>query len=1406
MMAIASMVMLPVSMASYGSDLAIYKGSTKGKTSLMLMLDTSGSMGISSLVLPKSNDFGSPGDIDATTCNSEKVHELGGNMPGDVFEFQYSAKDNRTKVKKGGVLVDNTSTLPLTKGRTSFYKEVIINGVTVPYYVRGCGAATVDDNGKLVESDNNRFDRLSRLKDAILTLLADPNALKDEVRIGLGHFSASTDLFVGKTNINPARKIPLVDGHSGAILLPIAELTASHRLALAQKIAKFNSVDTTTSEDGTVVTNQKYSSQTPPLVMKASSGTPTAHAYAEAAAYMMGTQTRTQTITGDMKFIYDGTSFIVNEAAANGQPKQVYYICVEVGTDISNGLGYSGNVKQCKNAWPDQNSFSSNKLTAAVKNTIKIPYNNSWLDLTGNYTGAQKTAVDAAKTRIDGIAFTDAWSAYTKLPSGWRYGGWMKVDNQPMDIEPIAGLAWESFNIKINKDTTQYFRNLVSYRASPFTLDGINENIAGGFKYSADSTKTGAKYIAGGSTSSCDGNGIYFLTDGAPNSTKDSMARSILNDTLTTTLVSGSPAGTYGFSVTPSGTGVLTSPVLKSGLFAGETGGWEYIGEYAKKLLDPTKNPASMKIKTAVVGFGSSFEGLTQNTDGTYDCNSTTNLDIKNACLWGQKNAGYGEGGFYQANNADDIANSIIKFVQDLDVNFSSTSLGTISIPLDPLDQTKAMNTGFFPMIQPSVQNNKRTWLGNLKKYYVFNGTLTDSATGGNKVYKVVNNQQVINSDATDIWFNQQANNSLIDVGGALNKIPVPANFTAAENSVNNVSSARNIWVLNPAGNGLKKVSKTNLATDASAADAIGTTTEYSVKKRIALLNYLGYQLALPATPPAELTAATINALPIPASPYRYLGGVIHSTPLVVTESASIDAQDKVTSRKEYVVYGSMDGGLHVVDAANGLEKSVFVPDEILTNQPETLVNSGATGNLAYGVDAPWAVDNTFKVEASGSATKYIARNMNIYGGLRMGGSALYGLDISTPTAPSLKFKITPSTTGFSRLGQIWSKPVIANIRVKGKVEKVLIFGGGYDASVYENDTNKTVTPTGPTQGNALYIVKASDGTLLWSVSSSNTGTTTTSNTQKQDDVMFSVVGQPAVRDYNADGLTDAIWFADLGGQIFRVDLNNAAQAKSDADANLAVRTQTLAQLKNDTFTPRFYERPSTAVFKEGQNRFVLVTLGSGNRSYPLVQEPGLNKVYGIIDYDAASQDLEKSTFTPSVVVLPTNLITTGILGKTFSAANSVDDATALRNRTKKGWAFSLKSSSADGYVKAMEETQLINSDLYVSVYDPNALLGGGTANVCGGGVQGISTVHRVCMPYGNCAAYATKDNQGIIGVPLGPINSENSRKTQIVSPTAITAEKCVGEGCGVKDSEGNNKPFIYKQSRVIKPIRWYEW
>lgn len=1427
MMAIVPVIIMPATTALHASDLTLYKGNTTGKTSILLMLDTSGSMGISSLVLPKNNAYGSPGDVTTPLCIREDVYENSGNSPGNFLEYQYNAQDTRAQVKVDGVLTVNP-----TKNKTSFYKEVVINGTTIPYYVRGCGTATVDSTGKLIEGETGKFDRLSRLKDAIITLLANEDDIAG-VSIGLGHFSSQTIIRVGSASSN----IQLVDGHSGNILVPSKALTKdatgiAQRIKLAQAIAQFQSLDTKTKQNGTAATldgiysSQRYSSLNPPQgIKKASSGTPAAHAYAEAAAYMMGTQTRpAPSVLSHIQYIYDGASTI-----RKGNEQQ-YFICVEVKPNnvandaITLSAGYV-NVKQCINAWP---SLANNKLSDATKNAMLRPTKTTTeKSSNGDWIKPTQTEINAEF----GTGTITGWEMFTKLPAGWRYGGWMKVDNEPMDIEPVTGSPYTQ---------TGADRNLVSYRVNPFSLNdkmvsnkntGYDDNLGGGISYSAGDTKNaaGTKYTAGGSTNSCDGNGIYFLTDGAPNSTKDSMARAILNDTLTTSLATGSPAGTYGFSSMPLGAGVLASPTLKSGLFSGETGGWEYIGEYAKKLRNKTdisttqKNPVDMNIKTAVVGFGASFSGLSKNADGTYDCSSAPNDDAKNACLWGS--AAYGDGGFYYAENSEDIKNSIIKFVQDVTVTFPPSSLGTISIPRDPLDQTRIMPTGFFPMILPQNDSSLLSWAGNLKKYNVVGGTLKDSS--GNAIYTQANNQQTINSGAKDLWSisGTGSDHSLVNSGGAWNKIPVPSTLNVT-GEPSKTDSVRNVFTMD--GTSLRRVTKENLATDYAGSTPVAlNTTNINVEKRYNLLNYLGYK----ATINTALTTAQVNSLAvIPSSPYRYLGGVIHSTPLVLTDSATLNSSGNgVESRTEYVVYGSMDGGLHIVDANTGTEKSVFVPKEVLDNQNgKTLANSDfkATGTLSYGVDAPWTADNTFKVVSttSGGATttKYQSTRMNIYGGLRMGGSALYGLDIKTPTNPSLLFHITPSTTGFSRMGQIWSKPTLANIRIKGERKRVLIFGGGYDASVYEKDSNTFVEPTTATQGNAIYIVDANDGTLLWMASSDTSGITDEHKKTVSSEMLYSVTGQPVVRDYDADGLADMIYFADLGGQIFRVDLNNAEQAKS-TDINVGVRVKRIANLRtgSDTteFVPRFYERLTTAIFGNGASRFVLVTAGSGNRSFPLEASSQRNKIYGIFDYDAATKGIENISYTGTFKAEATesNLLSRGILGKTSTTISnwgtggsiSDDKAVAAMGPTGayRGWTFDLSSGSdisGANYSKSFEESQLVSGDLYVNVYDSKAVLGDGTANACGGGVQGLSTTHRICAPYGDCAAYVTKDYQGILGPVLG-LKTEGSRTSSLVGSIAATEEACVGKCSPDKTTLTDQNLYQYAQSRKIKPTKWYE-
>lgn len=1385
MMAMLPAMALPGTTALHASDLTIYKPNSAGKTSILLMLDTSGSMGISSLVLPRNNEYGSPGDVDASLCTPTEVTESSVSFK----EWAYNAK-------------------PSGSSLTSFKKTVSINGQTIDYYLRGCGTASIDNKGKLVESATGKFDRLSRLKDAVIQLLAD-QSLDNQVRIGLGHFSTKTEINVGTTQNK------LVDGHSGKILVPVAELTADQREKLIRALASIKSVDTISNEDGTSNSNLKLTSTSYPNIFKASSGTPAAHAYAEAGAYMMGTTTGQYpgTLPSNTTILYDGYSVIKNNKSTDPDyKKQLYYVCV--GLDGNTGTALGATSMFCDNEWNrgmDKDGVFYDSVTKGPGAKVVNGKDASVKIYEPNDQGGWNLVTPQQFITRFGAA-NSVWELHKKLPIGWRWGGWLKVEHEPLDIEPIGAKVWDHHS----SDT----KNMVSYRSSPFSLEADRnkvpvENMVGSFVYANSTLKNGNNYKAGGLEGECNGNGIYFLTDGAPNSTKDNMAQTIMNLTL---------GGSYSFASKPT-TNQLVSPRLLASVFAGETGGWEYIGEYAKKLRNRTansntqKNPANMNIKTAVVGFGASFSGLTKNSDGTYNCASAPNDDAKNACLWGSQ--AYGDGGFYYAENSEDIKNSIIKFVTAVTVGFTPSSLGSISVPRDPLDQTKYMTQGFFPMVMPTEDTTLRTWAGNLKKYNIVGGTLKDSS--GNAIYKLENNQQVINSSAKDLWSNATAagtDHSLINSGGAWNKIPVPSTAQAAVDAISNINSERKVYILD--GSSLKKVTTQNLATNFTGTSAL--TGSYTVNQRLALLNYLGYKTTFPATTTqTTLTDSEIAPLALkPVSPYRFLGGVVHSTPLMVTKESTVSSNNAVGTREEYTVYGSMDGGLHIVNSSTGKEQSVFVPQEILSNQYDTLANGDSKGvgsltGIAYGVDAPWVADNTFKVQTTTSngtaTTKYIANKINIYGGLRMGGKVLYGLNIIDPTSPELLFQIKPTTTNeFQRMAQIWSKPTVAEIRVKGERKKVLIFGGGYDADVYEKPAASFTEPSS-TYGNALYVVDATTGALIWMSSSDTSGITESYKKTTQGDLKYSVVGQPVVRDYDADGLADMIYFADLGGQIFRVDLNNNNQMSKTTDTNIAVRVQTLAKLRTtDTipFVPRFYDRLSTAVFDDGQNRFVLVTAGSGNRSFPLEEEVGgKNKVYGLIDRDAAANGLEKSTFVPASVITPSVLSNTGILGKTVTKQIADTEIAKMKLTTGsnmlRGWSFELRSADSGNYARAFEESQLIAGDLYVSLYDPKATLTG-TANACGGGVTGISTTHRICMPYGDCAAYVKTSYQGINGPAFGVVSSSDPRTTSLVAPIAETREACVGN-CPSANTTLTDKDLPkYSQVRKIKPVRWFEW
>src|SRR5690606_12755155 len=94
-------------------------------------------------------------------------------------------------------------------------------------------------------------------------------------------------------------------------------------------------------------------------------------------------------------------------------------------------------------------------------------------------------------------------------------------------------------------------------------------------------------------------------------------------------------------------------------------------------------------------------------------------------------------------------------------------------------------------------------------------------------------------------------------------------------------------------------------------------------------LNLLGYNVGAAET--------DVNLDSLAAKPeFRQVGSIMHSTPILLTQRGKITYSSgtiDTTDRDDYLLFGSTQGLLHVVDADTGVEKFVFAPHEMMQNQ-----------------------------------------------------------------------------------------------------------------------------------------------------------------------------------------------------------------------------------------------------------------------------------------------------------------------------------------------------------------------------------------------------------------------------------------------------------------------------------------
>lgn len=1035
-----------------------------------------------------------------------------------------------------------------------------------------------------------------------------------------------------------------------------------------------------------------------------------------------------------------------------------------------------------------------------------------------------------------------------------------------------------------NTPTAHAFAEAGAYMMGTTTRGG-GQNSYSGFNDSVSTSKNDDKYISPLSDKECSGNGIYLLTDGQPNGSSADRAKGVMNASL-----SGSnPSLSINSCTTLTGDSGSRS--------------WGCMASYAALLRNKASNSKRLPIKTATVGFGNAFAGLTGTRSITVngevktvvDCDSgNANDDTRNLCKLGERRGDgetktYGDGGFYYTENSEDIAKSILDFSASLVQIINTAPSGTITIPEDPYRAANQLPYAYLPMLDPDIISTASTWKGNLKKYNLDQGTLFGKSNS--KLYKDVAGN--LDENTQDEW--QTADFEVSDVV-ANNNIAAGGVYAQLKTPSSGLGSVRTLYVEDYTTATDKTPILRKIGVNGSGKpvgfDALKDPEAYSQLNQRRLLSFLGFDSVLTnggqatnSTPVKDLTLSR------PTKETKVLGGVVHSKPEAISYGADLDEKGNIINPGEdYVLFGSMDGALHLVEAEKGQEEVAIIPRQMLIGQPEALVEGSIKADIGqpyFGVDAPWLVKTDYNYDLAGKRVTVdttSGKGMFAYGGLRMGGEALYGMNITNKSTPKILFTITSqgvssttagksATTGFERLGQIWSKPVAAKIRLtKGSSTTkntaptdVLIFGGGYDMRYEEDDY--VPTSASPAQGNAIYMIDAKTGELIWSTSSA----ATSGKNVKADNMINSITGGITVLDRDNDGLMDHIYAADLGGQVFRADFENArieqfGFAAVNSFSNKGVTRILNAAPADKKLAYRFYESPVVSFFRreggpDNGKLFAMVNVISGNRSAPLStlrdNNAFANRVYGIIDNDVTNKDLYLSGFSKTIENLTeAKLVNLGAAIPTIGAATAGDDRQAKKDAaiasmigatktatteavaaTKNGWYYPL--TRFDGYNnvrynKGIGNSVVINNLLYTSVYNPDKIYGN-TAS-CTAKITGGSERQIYCLPYGVCMEDTSISGtggfvpagQGIQELALGAYNADNTDVKVLIGTTTIAdrieaanrakyGKDSVKDESNIKDlysgtdkatqdnGDGSAVEYLFNERYTMQPKAWYE-
>ncbi|MCH8544754.1 MAG: hypothetical protein LAT61_14415 [Alcanivorax sp.] len=311
-------------------------------------------------------------------------------------------------------------------------------------------------------------------------------------------------------------------------------------------------------------------------------------------------------------------------------------------------------------------------------------------------------------------------------------------------------------------------------------------------------------------------------------------------------------------------------------------------------------------------------------------------------------------------------------------------------------------------------------------------------------------------------------------------------------------------------------------------------------------------------------------------------GDPLHSEPVLVNYGGS---------NQNNVIFVSGNGGmLHAIDSRDGKELFAFMPHQFFRQANRFTVDRPGLAQdnrrQLYGLDGSWTAWRRPGATASSAPSA-----VYLYGGMRRGGYSYYALNVSNRNNPARMWQINRGDAGFARLGQTWSQPTLTQVMINGAKRPVLVFGGGYSPEDHDLKQGSARSAGQDQMGNMIYVVDALNGSLLWSAGSTGAGANHTS----VPGMNWAVPSGISVVDVDFDGVADHLYFGDMGGQVWRVDIDQ--ENVSDSQVHKLADLSGNGRRNNR----RFYYPPAVGYVKNDDDiESLYVTLGSGYRAHPL--------------------------------------------------------------------------------------------------------------------------------------------------------------------------------------------------------------